>query len=122
MVMWCLRDSVGGWWIRRVRQRRRVLMVRRRGRAAVMVMRRRVYVTAAVADRVCLMRPGCAVHVVQQIVMRRQRVVVQVQDVRQQRSAASLVELQVTVRLARTWNKCVPRNTNVKTKTKNRFN
>jgi len=63
MMMRRVRDLVAG--IRRVRQRRRVLMMRRRGRVAVMMMGRRVYVTVAVAHGVRMVRPGCAVHVVQ---------------------------------------------------------
>jgi hypothetical protein len=74
-----------------------VLMVRRRGRVAVMMMGRRVYVTVAVTHRVRMMRPGRAVHIVQQIVVGRQRVVVQVQDVRQQGLTTPLMEFQVAV-------------------------
>jgi len=59
-----------------------MLMMRRRRRVAVMMMGRRVYVTVAVAHSMRMMRPGCAIHVIQQIIVRRQRVVVQVQDVR----------------------------------------
>lgn len=60
-------DLVAG--VRRVRQRRRVLMVRCRSRVAVMMMRRRVYVTMAVTHRVCVVRPGRAVYIVQQVVV-----------------------------------------------------
>lgn len=60
-------DLVAG--VRRMRQRRRVLMVRCRGRVAVMMMGRRVYVTMAVAHRVCVVRPGRAVYIVQQVVV-----------------------------------------------------
>lgn len=75
----------------------------RRGRVAVMMMGRRVYVTVAVTHRVRMVRPGRAVHVVQQVVVRRQRVVLQIQDIRQKGLTTSLVELQVAVRLARTF-------------------
>lgn len=83
--------------VRRVRQRRRVLMVRRRGRVAVMMMGRRVYVAVTVAHRMRVVRSGGAVHVVQQVVVSRQRVVLQVKYVRQEGLAAPLMELQVTV-------------------------
>lgn len=66
-------------------------MMRRRGRVTVMMMGRRVYVTVPVAHGVRMVRPRRAVHVVQQIVVRRQRVVVQVQDVRQKGLATPLV-------------------------------
>lgn len=95
-----MRDLMSG--IRCVRQRRRMLMVRRRGCVAMMMMGRRVYVTVAVTHRVRVMRSGCAVHIVQQIVVRRQRVVIQVQDVRQEGFTTPLVQLQITVRLTRT--------------------
>ena len=81
--------------IGRVGHRRLMLMVgRRRGRVRmVMMMRGRV---------VMMMGPRRAVHVVQQIVVRRQGVVLEVEHVRQQRFARALVQLQVAVRLART--------------------
>lgn len=72
-------------------------MMRRRRRVAVMMMGRRVYVTVAVAHGVRMVRPWRAVHVVQQIVVGRQCVVVQVQDVRQQGLAAPLMKLQIAV-------------------------
>lgn len=87
---------VRGRRVGRVGQRRLVLMMRRRrGRVRMMmVVRRHVHVAV-------VMRPGRAVYVVQQIVVRRQRVVLEVQDVRQQRLAGALVQLQVAVRLVR---------------------
>lgn len=98
MMVRRVRDLVAG--VSRV-QRRRVLMMRRRWRVAVMMMGRRVYVTVAVAHRVRVVRPGRAVHVVQQVVVRRQRVVLQVQDVRQKGLTTPLVEFQVAVGLTR---------------------
>lgn len=95
-----MRDLVAG--IRRVRQRRRVLMMRRRRRVAVMMMGRRVHVTVTMTHGMGMVWPGCTVHVVQQIVVGRQRVVVQVQDIRQERLATPLGKFQIGVGLART--------------------
>ena len=66
--------------IRGVCQWRRVLMMRRCS-VAVMMMGGRVYVTVPVAHRVMVGARG-AVHVVQQIIVGRQSVVLEVQDIR----------------------------------------
>lgn len=57
----------------------------------------RMYVTVTVTHRVRVMGSGCAVHIVQQIVVRRQRVVIQIQDVCQEGLTTPLVQLQIAV-------------------------
>lgn len=76
MMMRRVRDLVA--WVRRVRQRRRVLMMRCCGRVAVMMMGCRVYMTMAVTHRVRVVRPRRTVHVVQQVVVGCERVILQV--------------------------------------------
>lgn len=76
-------------------------MMRRRS-VTVMMMRRRVYVTVPVAYRVMVRARG-TVHVIQEVVVGRQGVVLEIQDVRQEGFAAPLMKLQVAVCLAGAW-------------------
>lgn len=66
--------------IRGVCQWRCVLMMRRRC-MSMMMMGRRVYVTVPVAHRM-MVGTGCTVHIVQKIVVGRQCIVLEIQDIR----------------------------------------
>lgn len=74
-------------------QWRSVLMMRRRS-MAMMMMGRRVYVAVPVAHRVMVRARGI-VHVVQEVIARRQCIVIEVQHIRQEGLAAPLTKLQV---------------------------